>query len=114
MPDKRVKGEHCHGTKKKNGEPLDWRFTFAPKDGKRPLEFESQYFPDTGETYWVVRGYNRLPKQGGKIYGLHGGATLEEVLVPILIFTKNAVTIVPKKFQKMLTDDLGDNLEGLI
>ncbi len=108
------KGGTLPWDKGKNGEPLDWRFTLASQDGTRPSEFESQYFPGTGKTYWVVRGYNRLPKQGGKNYGLHGGATLEEVLVPVLIFTKNAVTTIPEASQKMSTDNLEDNLEGLI
>lgn len=106
------KGVTLPWDKEKNGEPLDWRFTLAPKDAIRPPEFESQYFPSTGKTYWVVRGYNRLPKQGGKTYGLHGGAALEEALVPVLIFTKN--TTVPEVSQKMPTDNLEDNLEGLI
>lgn len=100
--------------KEKNGEPLNWRYTLAPKDGKRPAGLKSQYFPSAGNTYWVVRGYNRLPKQGGKFYGMHGGAALEETLVPILIFTRNMVTVAPPKVQKARADDLGDNLEGLI
>jgi hypothetical protein len=41
--------------------------------------------------YWVVRGYNRLPKEGGKKYELHGGATLEERLVPVVVFKRGAV-----------------------
>ena len=45
---------------------------------------------------------------------MHGGAALEETLVPILIFTRNMVTVAPPKVQKARVDDLGDNLEGLI
>jgi hypothetical protein len=37
--------------------------------------------------YWVARGYNRLPKKGGKFNELHGGASLEEHLVPVVVFT---------------------------
>jgi hypothetical protein len=43
-----------------------------------------------------VRGYNRLPKKGGgQGLELHGGATLEERLVPIVIFSKSG-QFVPK------------------
>lgn len=86
------------------------------KLGQRPEECESQYVPDSGETYWVVRGYHRLPKKGGKKYALHGGASLEERLVPVLIFSKDidadvAVTNPPAK--KHATE-LKDEFEGII
>jgi hypothetical protein len=46
--------------------------------------------------HWVVRGYNRLPKKGGgQGFELHGGATLEERLVPVVIFSK-AGDFVPR------------------
>lgn len=97
-------------------EPLDWRYSTALEDVQRPEECESQYVPDSGETYWVVRGYHRLPKKGGKKYALHGGASLEERLVPVLIFSKDidadvAVTNPPAK--KHATE-LKDEFEGII
>lgn len=101
----------------KSGEgPLDWRYSVAQDGVQRPEECESQYFPDSGETYWVVRGYHRLPKKGGKKYALHGGASLEERLVPVLIFTRNinadtAVTNPPVKKQAA---ELKDEFEGII
>lgn len=101
----------------KSGEgPLDWRYSAAQDGVQRPEECESQYFPDSGETYWVVRGYHRLPKKGGKKYALHGGASLEERLVPVLIFTRNinvdaAVTNPPVKKQ---VAELKDEFEGII
>ena len=39
-----------------------------------------------------MKGYNRLPKQGGKLYSLHGGATLEERLVPFVVFTNESAS----------------------
>jgi hypothetical protein len=58
--------------------------------------------------YWVVRGYNRLPKSGGKKNELHGGATLEERLVPVIVFKKGAVlesqTVQPIKSVEQLVE----------
>ena len=65
---------------------VDWRYTVAPKCKVCPEEMEDTL---DGE-YWVIRGYNRLPKTGGKKNEMHGGATLEERLVPVVVFTKGA------------------------
>lgn len=97
-------------------EPLDWRYSTALEDVQRPEECESQYVPDSGETYWVVRGYHRLPKKGGKKYALHGGASLEERLVPVLVFSKDidADTVVTKPPVEKRAAELKDEFEGLI
>lgn len=97
-----------------NGQPDDWRYSLAPQGAIRPSELEQEYFPETKKTYWIVRGYNRLPKMGGKLYELHGGATLEERLVPIVVFTRNAVVEGPKQLSKKSTADVVDEFEGLI
>ncbi|GAB1476868.1 hypothetical protein MASR2M70_17040 [Bacillota bacterium] len=96
------------------GQPDDWRYSLAPQGTTRPPELEQEYFPETEKTYWIVRGYNRLPKKGGKIYELHGGATVEERLVPVVVFTRNAVVEVPKKLDKKTTADVVDEFEDLI
>jgi hypothetical protein len=67
------------------GEPTSCRYSIAPMNEQRPPEVESYYDADNNITYWVVRGYNRLPKKGAM--SVHGGATLEERLVPIIVFT---------------------------
>lgn len=108
------KGVTLPWDKKRDGEPKDWRYTIAPVGIVRPPEFESEYFPDRKETYWIVRGYNRLPKQGGKLYELHGGATLEERLVPVIVFNKNTVTQIPKQPGKKTTAEIVDEFEGII
>lgn len=100
--------------KERDGEPKDWRYALAPSRIARPPEFESEYFPDSKETYWIVRGYNRLPKMGGKLYELHGGATLEERLVPVIVFAKNAVAQVPEQIRKKTTAEIVDEFEGII
>ena len=96
------------------GQPDNWRYSLAPQGVTRPPELVQEYFPETKQTYWIVRGYNRLPKMGGKLYELHGGATLEERLVPVVVFTNNAVTEVPKQLGKKTTAELVDEFEGLI
>ncbi len=96
------------------GQPDNWRYSLAPQGVPRPPELEQAYFPETEKTYWIVRGYNRLPKMGGKLYELHGGATPEEMLVPVIVFTKNAVAEVPKQLRKKTTADVVDEFEDLI
>ena len=95
--------------KNQDGEPLDWRYSFAPENGKRSQEFEQQYHPDSEKTYWIVRGYNRLPKSGGKFNELHGGASLEERLVPVVVFTR-VKTVQPKQATKTTTEQIVDKM----
>lgn len=67
--------------------PDDWRYSEAPKGKDVSSKFEIAYCLKENKKFWVVRGYNRLPKQGGKLC-VHGGATLEERLVPFIVFSK--------------------------
>ena len=92
-----------------NGQPDNWRYSLAPHGIPRPNEFEQAYFPETKNTYWIVRGYNRLPKKGNKLHELHGGATLEERLVPIIVLTKDAAIEIPKEKKTIV-----DEFEGII
>lgn len=73
-------------------EVADWRYRLRSERGSCPPELEESL----DGKHWVVRGYNRLPKKGGgQGFELHGGATLEERLVPIVIFSKSG-QFVPK------------------
>lgn len=83
-------------------EPRDWRYAVAPPNAERPPELEPSYNAENNVTYWVVRGYNRLPKKGGKL-SVHGGATLEERLVPIIVFSKAKSDRAPKLPDKQKT-----------
>lgn len=67
------------------GEPDDWRFAKAPNSLAPPQEFIKKRDVENNTIYWVVKGYNRLPKSGGKKYELHGGASIEERLVPFIV-----------------------------
>jgi hypothetical protein len=73
-------------------EVSDWRYRTRTPQSECPPELEETL---DGE-YWVVRGYNRLPKKGGgQSFELHGGATLEERLVPVVLFSRTG-QFVPK------------------
>lgn len=66
-------------------EVADWRYRERAVPGGCPPELEETL----DGKYWVVRGYNRLPKRGGgQGFEIHGGATLEERLVPVVIFSQ--------------------------
>lgn len=73
-------------------EVSDWRYRERAAQGECPPELEETL----DGRHWVVRGYNRLPKKGGgQGFELHGGATLEERLVPVVIFSRTG-QFVPK------------------
>lgn len=61
------------------------RYRERAEQGMCPSEMEETL----DGRFWVVRGYDRLPKKGGgRSFELHGGATLEERLVPVVVFSK--------------------------
>lgn len=88
-------------------EVSDWRYRERAAQGDCPPELEETL----GGRHWVVRGYNRLPKKGGgQGFELHGGATLEERLVPVVIFSRTGqflpkAKIVGKRAQIIEKDD---------
>ncbi len=70
----------------------DWRYRERAAQGECPPELEETL----DGRHWAVRGYNRLPKKGGgQSFELHGGATLEERLVPVVVFSRTG-QFVPK------------------
>lgn len=91
--------------------PQDWRYAVAPPDATRPPGLESSYDVDTGKTYWVVRDYNRLPKKGPKLNELHDGGSLEERLVPVVVFSKAKVENQPQQRGKQLVEQLVERMD---
>ena len=91
--------------------PQDWRYAVAPPNATRPPELESYYDIDTSKTYWVVHDYNRLPKKGPKLNELHGGGSLEERLVPIVVFSKAKVENQPQQFGKQMVEQLVEKMD---
>lgn len=74
------------------GGVADWRYCERAAQGECPPELEETL----DGKHWTVRGYDRLPKRGGgQGFELHGGATLEERLVPVVIFSRTG-QFVPK------------------
>jgi hypothetical protein len=66
-------------------EAADWRYRERATQGGCPPELEETL----DGRHWVMRGYDRLSKKGGgQGFELHGGATLEERLVPVVIFSR--------------------------
>ena len=81
-------------------DPDDWRYASSLMGRNVPESLEPVYRPDREPAYYyVVKGYNRLPNRSSKRYGLHGGATLEERLVPCVVFTNESV-------QEVLTQEV--------
>lgn len=64
----------------------DWRYTSQDSVESLPPDCIESLNGD----WYVVKGYNRFPKSGAKYNECHGGLTLEEVLVPFLVFRKGA------------------------
>lgn len=66
-------------------EVADWRYRERVAGAGCPQELEETL----DGRHWVVRGYDRLPKKGGgQGFEIHGGATLEERLVPVVVFSR--------------------------
>ncbi|MDR1939658.1 MAG: BREX-4 system phosphatase PglZ [Clostridiales bacterium] len=80
--------------------PLDWRYARASKGMVCPDGFEEKRDLERQCVYWIIRGYNRLSKQGAPKNELHGGASLEERLVPIIVFSKVFTDTIIKKRSK--------------
>jgi hypothetical protein len=67
-------------------EIADWRYRERTSQKER---CPSELVETLDGKYWVIRGYDRLPKRGGgQSFELHGGATMEERLVPVVIFSR--------------------------
>lgn len=70
---------------------------------------EAPPFASQENGFWVIANYDRF--KGGRLNGLevHGGATLEEVIVPVLTFTLADTVNIPFK---LLTPTLSYNHHG--
>lgn len=53
--------------------------------------------------YWVVKGYNRLGKSGGKDWELHGGLSWEETLVPFVLFENDSASLMAEPVETAAT-----------
>lgn len=78
----------------------DWRYTKIFPE----YNANDDFIENLAGKHLVVKGYNRLPKRGGKLFEMHGGATYEECLVPFIVFRKGAV-FTPQTQQTYSTDE---------
>lgn len=75
--------------------PEKWRFAAIP-DGS--VVSCRQVVPSLSGKWACVRGYNRFSISGGPTFELHGGATIEECVVPWIEFGKGFnLPFLPKK-----------------
>ncbi len=74
----------------------DWRYLRVDPTAVVPQALAANVASNVAGDYWVVKGYDRFSKSGGKLNELHGGLTYEEALVPFVVFEKGA-TFVPAK-----------------
>lgn len=88
-----------------NGTPEDWRYAVLGREIETPEGMISEYHANDKKVYYMVKGYNRLPKLGGKEYAVHGGATLEEMLVPFVVFTNIPVTVADDEPTEQLVEN---------
>ena len=76
------------------------RYCKKPSTGQCPSELQES----VDGQYWVVKGYERISKKGGLGFAVHGGATLEEVLVPFVVFSCEASqNVAPRKVESSTT-----------
>ena len=67
--------------------PQHIRYTEAISNKDTPKGLEADLDVKNNKKYWVAKGYNRLNKKGAM--PSHGGASLEERLVPVIVFSQN-------------------------
>ena len=84
----------------------DWRYIVADPNTIPPSSIASNIVGD----YWVMKGYDRFSKSGGKLNELHGGLTYEEVLVPFVVFEKGA-SFVPEVAHPLAQPQIEENEE---
>ena len=93
-------------------DPDDWRYTLEPTNSDSiPNGVIVEYYAQKNCNYWVAQGYNRFPKKGAKYNELHGGGSIEEQLVPFIVFSRGKaiakpnVPIVKKPKAQMIEKD---------
>ena len=68
--------------------PDHWRYTKAPEGMETPPGTMVVWIPNTDDKYWLIKGYDRFKKSGGPKYEVHGGASAEEVVVPLIVVSR--------------------------
>ena len=66
---------------------LDWRF--AKRHSATHLD-SADFVEPLNMDFVIIKGYNRFSKSGGPGFEIHGGATIEEQVVPVIVFERAA------------------------
>jgi len=69
-------------------EVLDWRYAKRKCAEYLDSDLVAESF---GDGFVMIRGYNRFSKQGGPGFEMHGGATIEEQVVPFMVIERAIV-----------------------
>ena len=64
---------------------LDWRY--AKRKSAEYLDSEL-VAESVGDGYVLIKGYNRFSKSGAPGFEMHGGATIEEQVVPFMVIER--------------------------
>ena len=67
---------------------LDWRYAKRKKAEYLDSELVAE---SVGEGYVLMKGYNRFSKSGAPGFEMHGGATIEEQVVPFMVIERAIV-----------------------
>ena len=72
-----------------------WRYMkLGDNDSSRPDHVDVEHNIQNGEFYWIIRNYDRFKKKGGVKYEMHGGSSVEEMMVPFIVVTRDATDVV--------------------
>lgn len=72
-----------------------WRYMkLGDTDTVRPENVDVEHNDQNGEYYWTIRNYDRFRKKGGVKYEMHGGSSVEEMMVPFIVVTRDGTDIV--------------------
>ena len=76
-----------------------WRYRVTgDADPKPPANVDVVRNDLNGKYYWTVRNYDRFKKRGGVKYEMHGGSSIEEMMVPLIVVTRDeSDNVVPVK-----------------
>lgn len=72
----------------------DWRYA-RNNSANKNVSLAHVKYNHSGE-YLSIRGYNRFSRQGRGKFEIHGGATIEEQVIPFIVFERGTNYFVPE------------------
>lgn len=76
-----------------------WRYRETGNaDSDPPGNVDVVHNDQNGRYYWTIRNYDRFTKRGGAKYEIHGGSSVEEMMVPFIVITRtDSDNVMPVK-----------------